>query len=182
MTKQKSQHPLVAELEAYHTVFQERAKIALREEFKSFFEKFPEVESVRWSQYTPYFNDGEPCEFGVNELTIHALVDRVGTVRNPEIKVVSALEPDVTLILENAEEDGKFAHDIMAAVQEATYSWRTRTQLRPKTEREVELENARWQLGSLVHGLGDMMKNIFEDHSIIIATRNGFDIEQYDHE
>lgn len=26
-----------------------------------------EVSAIRWSQYTPYFNDGEPCEFGVNE-------------------------------------------------------------------------------------------------------------------
>jgi hypothetical protein len=25
------------------------------------------VESVRWTQYTPYFNDGEPCVFGAND-------------------------------------------------------------------------------------------------------------------
>jgi hypothetical protein len=24
------------------------------------------VTFVRWTQYTPYFNDGDPCEFGVN--------------------------------------------------------------------------------------------------------------------
>lgn len=22
---------------------------------------------IRWTQYTPYFNDGDPCEFGINE-------------------------------------------------------------------------------------------------------------------
>jgi hypothetical protein len=27
----------------------------------------PGVEAVRWQQYTPYFNDGEACEFGVGE-------------------------------------------------------------------------------------------------------------------
>lgn len=26
----------------------------------------PNVESVKWTQYTPYFNDGEPCVFGVH--------------------------------------------------------------------------------------------------------------------
>jgi hypothetical protein len=25
------------------------------------------VQAVRWTQYTPYFNDGEPCEFSVCE-------------------------------------------------------------------------------------------------------------------
>jgi hypothetical protein len=25
------------------------------------------VKAVRWEQYTPYFNDGDVCEFGVNE-------------------------------------------------------------------------------------------------------------------
>lgn len=30
------------------------------------FESFPNVKSVRWTQYTPYFNDGEPCEFSSN--------------------------------------------------------------------------------------------------------------------
>lgn len=27
----------------------------------------PEVKAIVWEQYTPYFNDGEPCVFGVNE-------------------------------------------------------------------------------------------------------------------
>lgn len=27
----------------------------------------PEVKGVRWNQYTPYFNDGDPCTFSVND-------------------------------------------------------------------------------------------------------------------
>jgi hypothetical protein len=27
------------------------------------FEEFPELESFSWTQYTPYFNDGDTCEF-----------------------------------------------------------------------------------------------------------------------
>ena len=30
------------------------------------FEAHPEIEAFRWTQYTPYFMDGDPCEFGVN--------------------------------------------------------------------------------------------------------------------
>lgn len=30
------------------------------------FKKYPDIKNIGWTQYTPYFNDGEPCEFGVN--------------------------------------------------------------------------------------------------------------------
>lgn len=44
------------------------ARKALLEDFKAAFERAPEVLAYRWTQYTPYFNDGEPCEFRVNDL------------------------------------------------------------------------------------------------------------------
>lgn len=33
---------------------------------KSIFEEHPKVKSFSWTQYTPYFNDGETCYFSVN--------------------------------------------------------------------------------------------------------------------
>jgi hypothetical protein len=39
---------------------------ALTAEFKRIFEEWPEIEGIRWTQYTPYFNDGDPCVFHVN--------------------------------------------------------------------------------------------------------------------
>lgn len=27
----------------------------------------PQVKAIKWAQYTPHFNDGEPCVFGVSE-------------------------------------------------------------------------------------------------------------------
>lgn len=30
---------------------------------KELFQTFPELKSIGWKQYTPYFNDGEACEF-----------------------------------------------------------------------------------------------------------------------
>ena len=36
---------------------------------------FPEVHSVRWEQYTPYFNDGEPCEFSTGEIYLKMIWD-----------------------------------------------------------------------------------------------------------
>lgn len=41
------------------------SKSAFTEGSKDFFERYPNLDSFGWTQYTPYFNDGEPCEFQV---------------------------------------------------------------------------------------------------------------------
>jgi hypothetical protein len=58
-----------AELEA----FEEKKKLfveELRKEFPTMFselfEKTDKITSFGWTQYTPYFNDGDTCEFSVN--------------------------------------------------------------------------------------------------------------------
>lgn len=33
--------------------------------FQPIFDKTDKIDSISWRQYTPYFNDGEPCEFNV---------------------------------------------------------------------------------------------------------------------
>lgn len=39
-----------------------------QEEIRNIQKQYPEMEGVVWTQYTPYFNDGEPCEFSVDEV------------------------------------------------------------------------------------------------------------------
>jgi hypothetical protein len=34
--------------------------------FKELFEKSDKIQSFGWTQYTPFFNDGDTCEFGVH--------------------------------------------------------------------------------------------------------------------
>jgi len=35
------------------------------------FQKYPDVKSISWQQYTPYFNDGDSCEFSVRNDDIY---------------------------------------------------------------------------------------------------------------
>jgi hypothetical protein len=42
----------------------------MREVFAEVFAQHPDLEAVRWRQYTPYFNDGEACTFSVNDAYI----------------------------------------------------------------------------------------------------------------
>lgn len=43
------------------------AEKALNESVQKLFDAHPIVNEIFWTQYTPYFNDGEACEFSVNE-------------------------------------------------------------------------------------------------------------------
>lgn len=38
----------------------------LRERAQQIFEQHSDLDSFGWTQYTPYFNDGDACVFGVN--------------------------------------------------------------------------------------------------------------------
>lgn len=38
---------------------------AFNESAAELFAKHPEMQAFRWQQYTPYYNDSDPCEFGV---------------------------------------------------------------------------------------------------------------------
>lgn len=45
----------------------EQGEAAMVEYFRDVFAAYPELHGVQWEQYTPYFNDGDECIFGVHE-------------------------------------------------------------------------------------------------------------------
>jgi hypothetical protein len=40
----------------------------IKKVFTSFFEEFPQVKTIHWTQYTPYFSDGDECIFRLGDL------------------------------------------------------------------------------------------------------------------
>lgn len=46
------------------------AKATFGDACKELFKEHPKLVAFKWNQYTPYFMDGEPCEFGVNDLWV----------------------------------------------------------------------------------------------------------------
>lgn len=55
----------------YETAVAELGGQLVQEALKPLWEAEPKLEWVEWNQYTPYFNDGDPCTFHANE--IHAI-------------------------------------------------------------------------------------------------------------
>jgi hypothetical protein len=63
--------------------------------FTSVFEKYPNISSLKWTQFTPYWNDGEPCEFSVAGIVIvdqdENETDEYDEDYIPEVKKISNL-------------------------------------------------------------------------------------------
>lgn len=67
------ENQIITKIKAELAAFEEKKQafiVELRKEFptmfKDIFETAPKLKSVSWTQYTPYFNDGDTCEFSAN--------------------------------------------------------------------------------------------------------------------
>jgi hypothetical protein len=68
-TLKKEHSTLQEQINALNKQMQEKSKELMKEAFRGFFEKYQGVvDNVYWTQYTPHFNDGEACEFNVNDV------------------------------------------------------------------------------------------------------------------
>jgi len=50
--------------------FKQNAISILRSEINILFTKYPNLKGIRWEQWTPSFNDGDACLFGINSFRV----------------------------------------------------------------------------------------------------------------
>ncbi len=133
--------------------FMKEAQSVLAKEFKTFFTMHPDIDAVRWTQYTPHFNDGEPCEFGRHEFDARVIQkkgkDEIGTA-----ELISATETDDEGFYEGWDIDGK------------TPLGKALSDLEDEFDGSVD----------------DVFKEAFGDGVRVTATRKGFKVEEYDHD
>jgi len=55
--------------EEYKKRLETESQAILAEAFKEVFDAHPEIKAIGWTQYTPYYNDGNPCVFGVGDFS-----------------------------------------------------------------------------------------------------------------
>jgi len=84
----------------------------LFEQAKPIFDKYPQIETIGWNQWAPYFNDGEACVFSVYTDTIYLnnedadyIEDNIETADIHDFG--SMLENIPTNIMETITEDGR---------------------------------------------------------------------------
>lgn len=120
--------------------------------------RYPAIEALWWTQYTPHFGDGSPRIFDVGSLHVK----------------ISGLNYEIygdSLSLTN--DDGN------AGTENTTKQVLTPEQIR---EAYPDMIKELSHLGDSLRQLSDMLYQRFGDHRKIIATRDGVESEEFEHE
>jgi len=152
--------------------FQSQAQNLFKEITKEFFEKNPGITAFKWAQYTPYFNDGDTCEFGVNAPTFTNLPEDQLNMLTPWG------EYD-----EDDEEDEYWATDNIGWVLESDSQYYTKMKAKIKKTQGIDLESVKY-IGNLIESreMESIMLAMFGDHVTVTATRDGFDVDHLEHD
>lgn len=189
-----------------------KAQSYLEEAAKLLLEKHQILHCVFWTQYTPYFNDGESCDFGVNDVFFI-------TQKDYDEKDYCGYEGsyipgawDLKCAKEKVEQAEVFQKDPEVFVEKFKEDWRNRYNRDPwfdPMERVPDLEKSKQeyeeaaaqveQYGDLetldamiydVNAFGrmvsnvpeDVMEMIYGDHAKVIITRNRTYVEECSHD
>jgi hypothetical protein len=128
--------------------------------YKHIFDKYPTLESFGWSQYTPYFNDGDTCIFSANTdyLNINGeYVDESNWSQKTKVIDWGNWNKDTRKYEGRVEEDNDDYDPILS-------------------EASNEIVDFLGQFDN------DFYLSKFGDHAEITVTKDGVDISDYDHD
>lgn len=153
------------------------AKQAFHDGAKLLFQKHGDlIAQVSWRQYTPYFCDGDPCEFGVGDPTVLSKreVEAITADAEDEWEVSDALN---TLRDEESSEDFSY----YGGKAQPTTGWGENE--KPNPDYVPEYGAALAAVKEFVSIWDEnTLKGLFGDHATVILTAEGVDVEEYDHE
>ena len=141
---------------------------------KMLYEKYPDLKSIHWTQYTPYFNDGDECEFGVHEICFTYGADETEEDLEPYDSNIYPLYSEATVNMwaeraKNASYAIKYRDDAIA--------WRKEN---PElAEFADDFDKFQTAVGNIPD---DVMKATFGNHVMVQITRDNLIIEEYDHD
>lgn len=146
---------LKKEIRLLQDKFRPAASEALNIRFKEFFEKHPIVEKVLWTQFTPYFADGDPCVFSVNDFELRFFKNKLG----------------------NAVVSQHYIHEDEGRPSYGEYY--DLDSLGP--EHHAALKDLS-EFSSQCYDIEPLLKDVFGDHCLVVATAQGFKVSEYEHD
>lgn len=144
--------------------------------FKEFFEQNPNVYALQWAQYTPYFNDGDPCTFSVGDV---AMALRPLT---EDSDIWNGYPADY----EESEGNEKTWFDSYELAR--CRDWKADPKVYDLTAEFIaaggtqELYDSYKAVNKFVAGQQDLMEALFGDHVVVRATPTDIVTEEYEHD
>ena len=131
-----------------------KMRLAFTEGAKSLFETHPKLKSFGWTQYTPYFNDGEACEFSTN-------IDSEQLYIN-DTRVDDEDEDGKYPLLDETWEGGKYV---------------------PNPDYDIELGAALNDVLEFLQLFDEeYFQEAFDDHVKVTVSQDGVEVDGYDHD
>ncbi len=154
---QNNINEIISEYDAIMNKTREMLQDRMRVLFNSFFQSYPEVKTIHWTQYTPYFNDGDECTFSVGEAYFTTT--------------------------EYADVDCSYGEDDEGNIQTSRWDDEARKYVNA-TDISEELINSINSLSAIVSSDAneDVMRAMFGNHVWVKAHRDGFQVDEYDHD
>jgi hypothetical protein len=180
---------IIERIKEEFTIFEEKKKILIDELQKEFpllftdsFKQAPKLKSFGWPQYTPFFNDGEPCKFSVdyhntfiNEVNEDYLDDELDfSIENYTYKKIETDE-DIRINNELAEKNNlNWYKNKTIGNNGLTYN--------PKYDEETATSVK--QIKEILTSIpDDFFENLFGDHVIVTIYADGsIEKEDYQHD
>lgn len=143
------------------------AKSVLKQAFKEYFKQVPFVKAICWTQYTPYWNDGDTCEFDVYD-TFFSTEEQEGVFYDEEDYIFQPYH----------------------SYKEEIKSMKELSKKYPDTESYKQLPILSEQEWNVSKDLFDMigsidkeiMEEMFGDHVYVLVTKAGIEVEEYEHD
>lgn len=178
---------LVQQVEDLREQMKEGGKDALADGAQELFAKYLQLKQFGWNQYTPYFNDGDACEFSVNREELYELnllvVDADGNELNGE-----ELENLLPYGSYSRTKTVRDASDIPAGIEavEVPYRWNKDQTVYQYPNPDLD---PTWGplIADVVDFVGlfpdDVLRDLFGDHvEVVIKRDGGVDVSDYSHD
>jgi hypothetical protein len=166
-------------IEALRNESTELSKKVFHTAVLNFFNRYPEVALITWTQYTPYFNDGDACEFSVHKPNFLSVED-YKTYKAGELEDVykfNSFQKPSDYVYKSVAE-GKYVDYYQKEIDRYNYYVNTFGE-----DRLNEINNGIKEFLALFNEIeDDVMLSMFEDHVQVFVTKDGIDVEEYSHE
>jgi hypothetical protein len=129
----------------------------------------PTITEFGWTQYTPYFNDGDVCEFSVGEVWVRTTEEVDNEKREYD---------DYDLSLWNHPSLGHGVYDYVGEGWESQYVEVGYEGTDEKRYRRVNALNEAITSGQYESAL----LNAFGDHALVTVRKDGIEVEFYEHD
>lgn len=151
------------------------------------------VRSLHWTQYTPYFNDGDPCEFGTGELFVrledrfipeHERIEDEDDWAAEYIENRPGIATSYTLQAMNYNAPGRPEHTWQNP--DPNYSEKYASWLESNSKFELNGQPTRHIFDAMQAiewaAFENVLQDNFGDPATVTATKDGFSVEYYEHD